>query len=412
VKDVTQQLSNSATQQPKPAKRLANIELSLIRQINALATPLSVNLGIGEPNVEPDETLREFAVRAAATGSWHYTANPGNVSLRKLIAGENGFDPKSEVCVTAGTEEALFSIFQAYVDPGDEVLVPNPGFLAYATLARIAGATPVAYELEPGSAGVPPAVEHDFARDGGRDTRAPRAAEWCVDVDALLRKITPKTKLIVVNSPSNPLGSVIDGETLQRIANAGPLVVSDEVYREIWYDAPPPSMLGMSGNVIVVGGMSKSHAMTGLRLGWVLAREAVMKPIVTAHQYIATCASAFSQSLAESILSDADWNRSWLERIRAQFRTQREAALFSIERELDATIPPPAGAFYAFVPVPACDTVTFAKTLATDAAVLVIPGVAFGSLGEGFVRISYAASIEDIGAGIERIGRWLRAAGR
>jgi len=171
-------------------------------------------------------------------------------------------------------------------------------------------------------------------------------------------------------------------------------------------------MLGMSDNVIVVGGMSKSHAMTGLRLGWVLAGEALMKPIVTAHQYIATCASAFSQSLVESILSDVDWNRSWLQRIRAQFHTQREAALFSIARELEVTIPPPAGAFYAFVPSPACDTITFAKTLATDAAVLVIPGVAFGSLGEGFVRISYAASIEDIGTGIERIGRWLRTAGR
>jgi len=370
----------------KPANRLENIELSLIRQINALATPLCVNLGIGEPNVEPDETLREFAVRAAATGSWHYTANAGTVALRKLIAGESGFDPKSEVCVTAGTEEALFSIFQAYVDPGDEVLVPNPGFLAYATLARIAGATPVSYDLDP--------------------------PDWRVDLDSLLKKITAKTKLIVVNSPSNPLGSVIDGETLQRIADAGPLVVSDEVYREIWYDAPPPSMLGMSDNVIVVGGMSKSHAMTGLRLGWVFAREAFMKPIITAHQYIATCASAFSQSLAESILSDAEWNRSWLERIRAQFRRQREAALFSIARELEATIPSPAGAFYAFVPVPACETVSFAKTLATDAAVLVIPGVAFGSLGEGFVRISFAASIEDIGTGIERIGRWLRASGR
>jgi len=394
----------------KPANRLENIELSLIRQINALATPLCVNLGIGEPNVEPDATLREFAVRAAASGSWHYTPNSGTVSLRKLIGMESGLDPRSEVCVTAGTEEALFSIFQAYVDPGDEVLVPNPGFLAYATLARIAGATPVTYEIEPGSAGVSPAAEHDFAEDGGRDARAP--SDWRVDVHALLKKITPKTKLIVVNSPSNPLGSVIDRETLQRIANAGPLVVSDEVYREIWYDAPPPSMLGMSDNVIVVGGMSKSHAMTGLRLGWVLAREAVMKPIVTAHQYIATCASAFSQSLAESILSDAAWNRSWLERIRAQFRTQREAALFSIAREIDVTIPPPAGAFYAFVPVPACETVSFAKTLATDAAVLVIPGVAFGSLGEGFVRISFAASIEDIGTGIERIGRWLRSAGR
>jgi aspartate aminotransferase len=368
------------------AGRLENIELSLIRQINALATPLCVNLGIGEPNLEPDETLREFAVRAAATGSWHYTANAGNLSLRKLIAQHGGLDPVSEVCVTAGTEEALFSIFQAYVDPGDEVLVPNPGFLSYATLARIAGGTPVPYELDP--------------------------TDWRVDVDALLRRITPKTKLIIVNSPSNPLGSIIDPQTLQQIADAGPLVVSDEVYREIWYEQAPSSMLGMSDNVIVVGGMSKSHGMTGLRLGWVLANETLMKPVVTAHQYIATCASAFSQSLAESILSDASWNDGWLDGVRSQFRTQRDAALFSIGRELEADIPPPAGAFYAFVPVPSCDTVTFARTLATDAAVLVIPGVAFGSLGEGFVRISYAAAVDAIGTGIERIGRWLRAAGR
>jgi len=371
------------TRQPQTAHRLHNIEISLIRQINALATPLSVNLGIGEPNVEPDEALREMAVRAASTGSWHYTPNAGTLALRKLVAGDGGFDPKSEVCITAGTEEALFAIFQAYVDPGDEVLVPNPGFVSYATLARIAGATPVTYDLDP--------------------------ANWQIDADALLRRITPKTKLIVVNSPSNPLGSVIDRETLEKIANAGPLVVSDEVYREIWYDEPPSSMLGMSNNVIVVGGMSKSHAMTGLRLGWVLAREAVMKPVITAHQYIATCASSFSQSLAESILLDAEWNRSWLERIRAQFAAQREAALFSISRELEANIAPPAGAFYAFVPVPSCDTVMFARTLATDAAVLVIPGVAFGSMGEGFVRISFAASLEDIGSGIERIGRWLRS---
>ena len=365
-----------------PAKRFENIELSLIRQINALATPLSVNLGIGEPNIEPDENLRKLAVDAAANGSWHYTPNPGTLSLRKLIAADSGL----EVCVTAGTEEALFSIFQAYVDPGDEVLVPNPGFLAYATLARIAGATPVTYDLEP--------------------------PEWRVDIDALRTKITPKTKLIIVNSPSNPLGSVIDENTLRAIANAGPLVVSDEVYREIFYDAPPPSMLGSSDNVIVVGGMSKSHAMTGLRLGWAIASEAVMKPIVTAHQYIATCASAFSQSLAEAILTRPDWNRAWLDNVRAQFGKQREKALAAIARELEVTIPPPAGAFYAFVPVPACDTVTFAKTLATDAAVLVIPGVAFGSLGEGFIRISYAAKLDDISYGIGQIGRWLRAAGR
>src|SRR5207302_862201 len=108
-----------------------------------------------------------------------------------------------------------------------------------------------------------------------------------------------------------------------------------------WYDAPPPSMLGLSGNVIVVGGMSKSHAMTGLRLGWAIAPEAVMKPIVMAHQYIATCASAFSQSLAEAILMNPGFNQPWLENVRAQFREQRDTALAAIERELEVTIPPP-----------------------------------------------------------------------
>ena len=363
----------------KIADRLAGIELSLIRQINALATSESINLGIGEPNIEPDETLRELARRATQT-SWHYTPNAGLMSLRKRLA------PRpEEVCVTAGTEEGLFAIMQAYVDPGDEVLVPDPGFVSYATLAKIAGGTPVSYPLEPG--------------------------DWEIDVDALLKKITPRTKLIVVNSPSNPLGAIADQATLERIASAGPLVVTDEVYREIWYDAPPPSMRGMGDNVIVVGGMSKSHSMTGVRLGWILANEAVMKPIITAHQYIATCASVFAQTLAESILVNAEWNQSWLERMRAEFRKQRDAAMFSIERDLEARIPPPAGAFYAFVPIPECKSIPFAKSLATDAGVLVIPGAAFGKSGEGFVRISFAAPIAQIGIGIERMSRYIKQKG-
>jgi aspartate aminotransferase len=371
----------------RPADRLDGIEISLIRQINSLATPLSVNLGIGEPNIEPDETLREMARRATLT-PWRYSPNAGHLSLRKKIAEGTGFDPKSEVCVTSGTEEALYAIFQAYVNPGDEVLIPNPGFISYATVARLCGGTPVPYDLEP--------------------------PDWTLDPSKL--RFTSKTKLVVVNSPSNPLGAVIGDRTLTAIARAAAehdaLVVSDEVYRELWFEKPPPSMLGRSPNVVVVNGMSKSHSMTGLRLGWAIAREEIMKPVITAHQYITTCASVFSQALAEMILDNAGWNASWLENVRAQFRTLREAALHSIERELGAEIPPPAGAFYAFVPVPACDTLTFARTLAADAAVLVIPGVAFGSGGEGFVRISFATSPEQIGSGIERMGRWLRAGGR
>lgn len=364
----------------KPAKRFENIEISLIRQINALATADSVNLGIGEPNIEPDETLHELARRATET-SWHYTPNAGLLSLRRKLAPH-----PEEVCVTAGTEEGLYSIFQAYLDDGDEVLVPDPGFLIYDTLARICGAKPVPYPLEP--------------------------PDWRIDVAALLKKITPRTKMIIVNSPSNPLGSVVDAATLQRIASAGPLVVSDEVYREIWYDAPPPSMRGMAENVIVVGGMSKSHSMTGVRLGWIFASQRVMKPIITAHQYVATCTSVFAQSLAELILTNDEWNASWLERVRAEFRSQRDAALFSIERNLETTIVPPAGAFYAFVPVPFCESIPFCRSLATDTGVLIIPGAAFGARGEGFVRISFAAPAQKIGIGVERIGRYLKEKNR
>jgi aminotransferase len=362
---------------------LSNIELSLIRQINALATPLSINLGIGEPNIEPDARLHEMARRAATT-SWHYSANAGALSLRKKLCEGTSFDPKTEVCVTAGTQEALFSLFTAFVNPGDEVLVPNPGFVSYATLAKICGAEAVAYDLEP--------------------------PEWEIDVDALEKKITPRTKLIVVNSPSNPLGAVVAKETLERIAATGVLVVSDEIYRAIWYDAPPPSMLSLADadNVIVLDGLSKSHSMTGLRLGWIHAREHLMKPIVTAHQYVATCASVFSQALAEMILDDRDWNATWLAAMRARFGEQRAAALYAIEHELEVKLDPPRGAFYAFAPVPSCDTISFAKTLATDAAVLVIPGLAFGTRGQGFIRISYAAAPDQITAGIERIGRYLR----
>ncbi len=373
----------------KPASRLTGIELSLIRQINALATPLSVNLGIGEPNLEPDETLREMA-RSAASAPWQYSPNPGFLSLRKKLAAGTPFDPKTEVCVTAGTQEALFSLFQAWVDHGDEVLIPNPGFVSYATLAKIFGATVATYDLEPPS--------------------------WRVDASAIAQKITKRTKLIVVNSPSNPLGAVVDEETLREIARLADdndiIVVSDEIYGEIWYERPPASMLGMGRNVVVANGMSKSHGMTGLRLGWLLGRQEILGRAVTAHQYATTCASVFSQTLAEQILSNTAWNASWLERVRAQFGKQREAALHAIEREIEARIEPPAGAFYAFVPVPSCDTVSLAKTLATDAAVLMIPGVAFGSAGEGFVRISFASPIQQIGTGIERAGRWLRAAGR
>lgn len=369
-----------------PASRFSRIELSLIRQINALATPLTTNLGIGEPNLVPDGQFRELAARAATEGSWHYTANAGTLALRSHIARETGVDPRTEVCVTAGTQEALFAIAQAFIDPGDEVLVPDPGFLSYDAIVRIAGGVPVPYPLAP--------------------------PDWSLSIEEVKARISPRTKAIVVNSPSNPTGSVLSEAELEAIAELGLLTISDEVYREIHFGTRPPSMSGRSGKVIVVNGLSKSHGMTGLRLGWAIASEELIAPVIRAHQYIATCASAFSQKLAELIFEHEDWNREWLSRVRGQFREQRDIALGAVEQQFEVALSPPAGAFYLFVPVPTCDSVGLANALATEAAVLTIPGVAFGSNGEGFLRISYAAPEDVLLTGIRRAGGYLRQIGR
>lgn len=372
-----------------PASRYAGIELSLIRQINALATPFSINLGIGEPNIEPDETLRRLAAEVAASESWRYSPNAGLPQLRKRLGANLDVDGEKEICITAGTQEGLFATIHAFIDSGDEVLVPDPGFLAYPTLVRLAGGTPVPYKHEPGP--------------------------WTLDVDDLESKITSRTKAIVLNSPSNPTGAAIDEGRLQRIARLADehdlLVLSDEVYREIHYAERPPSISGRTPRAIVLNGLSKSHSMTGLRIGWIVANAELMATIVKAHQYVATCASVFSQNLALRILEEEEWNRTWLEKVRARFREQRETALAMVERHLNVPVDPPQGAFYLFAPIPICDSVNLAKSIALDAAVLTVPGVAFGRAGEGFLRISYAASTDAIGQGIERIGRYFRERG-
>lgn len=371
----------------KPAARFTHIEISLIRKMNAMARPSTLNLGIGEPNVPPDAGLLAMA-REAAEGDWHYSPNAGNFSLRLRIAERHGgeYDPGSEICVTAGTMEALYAIAQAFVDPGDEVLVPDPGFLAYPAIATLAGATPVHYPLLPGT--------------------------WDVDLEALERLVTPKTKMIVVNNPSNPTGAMLPEATLRRIAALGDerdfLVVSDEVYSEVFYGARPTSMLGMGRNVVVVDGMSKSHVMTGLRMGWILARGAVMSTIYKSHQYIATCASVFAQQLAEKILSDPAWNARWLDGMRAQFGLQRAALLSALRREIGIELDPPAAAFYAFFRVSSDDSLALASKAASESDVLVIPGIAFGALGEGYLRVSYASDVATIDEGIRRLAPYVR----
>lgn len=374
----------------KPAARYDTIELSLIRQINALIRPGTINLGIGEPNLEPDAHLRGLMERAAREATWSYSAIPGTIEVRRAIADflDGAVDPERELCVTAGSEEALYALMQAWVDRDDEVLIPDPGFVAYPALTTLAGGTPVRYPL--------------------------RTEDWSIDLEALEQAITPRTKMVIVNSPSNPTGGVLGADQLATLTALAEehdfLLVSDEVYREIHFGEPPATVVGQGRNTVVVTSLSKSHGLTGLRLGWITASPEIMDLTRRAHHYLTTCASTYAQKLGELVLADREWNRSWLARGREQFAMQRDVALGAIREHVAPELEGlPGGAFYAFVPVPTCDTLGLAKSLANDHGVLAIPGVAFGDRGEGFLRISFASAPETLAAGVARIGAGLAA---
>lgn len=370
----------------RPAARFDSIGLSLIRQINDLGTPDCVNLGLGEPNLDPDATLRSLMERAARECEIGYSAVPGSLELRELIGESYRLEP-DEICVTTGSEEALYAFMQAFVGQGDEVLTPDPGFAIYASMISLAGGQPVPYPLEPG--------------------------KWGIDLERLEALVTPATKAILINSPSNPTGGVLPEEQIDAVVRLaeehGFIVVSDEVYREIFHTASRPATAAeRSSNVVVMSSLSKSHGLTGLRLGWMGASADLMATLRKAHHYMTICASTYSQKLAELILREKAWNEDWLRRAREQFAIQRSVAIEALEEHVGPVESASEGAFYIFQPVPTCRTLDFARGLATEAKVLMIPGVAFGESGEGFLRISYASSPEKIREGVHRLGQALQ----
>jgi aspartate aminotransferase len=359
------------------SNRVESVAISGIREVFEAAGGDAINLGLGQPDFPTPDHAREAAVEAIESGKTDgYTSNAGIPELRESVsekhARDNNLDiPPENVIATAGGSEALHLAIEAHVSAGEEVIVPDPGFVSYAALTNLAGGVPN-----------PIALRDDLTMD-------PEAVE-----DA----ITEDTAAFVVNSPANPTGAVqseADMREFARIADEyDVLCIADEVYEHIVFDGEhhSPMQFAESDNVVVVNACSKAYSMTGWRLGWVAGSECRIDRMLRVHQYVQACASAPAQYAAETALSGSQ------DPVREMVQAFEERRDVLLDGLTDASLetPTPQGAFYAMPAVPdgwvdAC----------LDRGVVVVPGEAFGEHGAGYARISYATGIEDLKEAIE-----------
>jgi aspartate/methionine/tyrosine aminotransferase len=369
--------------------RMRGIDKTLIRRINDLKDSSSIDLGLGELKFPTPAAILDHV--KARVNEWNlgYTPNEGLPELRDLIARDSGYEVTSDqVCVTVGAEEALFGLLMVLVNPGDEVLVPDPGYPAYPSIVNMAGGTPRAYSL--------------FSEDG-----------FGLKSEEVERHLTKNTKAVIINSPNNPTGAVYLGEELRKLAavlnERQILAISDEVYKEICFGGKPDSIARHASQFAVINSVSKTFSMTGWRLGWCIAPPELIRPFARFHQLAVTCAPAVSQYAAVFALkggAEAE-KRSNLD----ELRRKRDLALRCLREFTDLQCLEPAGAFYFFVNISGKaagrgNSLDAALSLLSKEKVVVIPGTAFGERGEGYVRLSFAAAPELIEEGIRRIGRF------
>jgi len=366
-----------------PPKRLQGIEKSVIRQLFDRARPGSINLGLGEPDLPTPDVIRRAAVRVINDEQNGYTSHAGLPALREQVAADYSLinATPDKVIITAGSQEALYLALMTLVDEGDEVLLPNPGFVAYPTIVRMAGGVPKFYRL-------------------------PAARGFEFDADEFRRSLSPRTKVVVCISPSNPTGRTFSRSDLVSIADAlrdhGAFLISDEIYRELYYTTErPDSASSFYERTIVIGGLSKSMSMTGWRLGWLCGDEAVIRSALVLHGYVTTCASAVSQKAGLAAWSDeAEEARAGF---RETFRVRRDHLLALIGSEMRARAVVPDGAFYTMV-----DTSAYGQSMKVaerllESGVITVAGSAFGSESEGFLRVSFCADIDALTEGVKRM---------
>jgi aminotransferase len=385
------------TQREMLSARVREIKPSGIRKFFdiAAAMPDIISLGVGEPDFVTPEHISQAGIAAIQSGMTHYTSNYGSIELREALSTHLKrrygvtWNPKTEIMVTVGVSEAIDATLRAVIDPGDEVIIPDPGYVAYEADVTLACGVvvPVATRVED---------------------------EFEIKAAAIEAALTPRSKVILLGNPNNPTGAVIARAELEKIAELAQrhdlLVISDEVYSRLVYGEEHVSIAalpGMKERVALVDGFSKAYAMTGWRVGYVCADAHLLEAILKVHQYTIMCAPTMSQAAALQAITHGEADVLAMVASYNERRTLMVNGLNSI----GLTCYEPRGAFYAFpsIAVTGMTSDEFAEKLLHEQEVAVVSGAAFGAAGEGFIRCTYCAAREKIEEAIERMGRFVQA---
>lgn len=377
------------------SKTIVTIQPSGIRKFFDIVSEMkdAISLGVGEPDFDTPWHIRDEGIYSLEKGRTFYTSNSGLKELRmeiaKFLHRRYGleYDFNKEMMITVGGSEAIDIAMRAMLDPGDEVLIPQPSYVSYYPCCILANGTPVIIELK---------AENEFR----------------LKPEELEAAITPKTKLLVLPYPNNPTGAVMEKSDLEAIAEIikkhDLYVLSDEIYSELTYTdnhVSIASLPGMKERTIVINGFSKSHAMTGWRLGYACGPEIIIKQMLKIHQYAIMCAPTTSQYAAIDAMKNGDED---VQKMREEYNGRRRYLLHCF-KEMGLECFEPFGAFYMFPCIKEFGMTSeeFATALLNAKKVAVVPGTAFGDCGEGFLRVSYAYSLEDLKVALGRIEEFI-----
>lgn len=375
--------------------KIQTIQPSGIRKFFDIVSEMkdAISLGVGEPDFDTPWSIREEGIRALEKGKTHYTSNSGLKELRVEIGDFLNrkyalkYDADKEILITVGGSEAIDLAFRAMLNPQDEVIIPEPSYVSYLPCVVLADGVPVVIPLQ-------------------------EKNEFKLTKEELLDAITPNTKLLVLPFPNNPTGAVMSKEELQEIANVciekDIFVVSDEIYSELTYGnkhCSIASLPGMRERTIVINGFSKSHAMTGWRMGYACGPQLIMEQMLKIHQFAIMCAPTNSQHAAIEALRNGDCE---VDKMREEYNRRRQFMLTRL-RAMGLQCFEPFGAFYIFPNIAKFGMTSdeFATRFLMEEKVAVVPGTAFGASGEGFVRMSYASSLKNLKTAMDRLEHFI-----